>query len=153
MTVITLQTVIDAPIGVCFDLARDIDLHQKTTEKTRERAVAGKTTGLIEKGDSVTWEAVHFGIKQRLSVTIDEMNYPYYFNDKMVKGAFKEMSHNHFFEFKEGKTLMRDEFSYQTPFGIIGKFFDMLVLKEYMRKFLVERNRILKDVAESREED
>ncbi|WP_232541160.1 SRPBCC family protein [Spirosoma endbachense] len=126
-------------------------MHQQSTEKTKERAVAGKTSGLIEKGNFVTWEAIHFGIKQRLTVSIVEMNYPYYFNDKMVKGAFKEMNHSHFFEFEQGKTLMRDEFTYQTPFGILGAIFDKLILRTYMEKFLIERNRILKNVAESNE--
>ncbi len=150
MTTVKLKTVIDAPIEKCFDLARDIDLHQKTTEKSRERAVAGKTSGLIEKGDFVTWEAIHFGIKQRLTVVIAEMNYPYHFSDKMTKGAFKAMCHNHYFEEKQGKTLMRDEFIYQTPFGILGIIFDKLILRSYMERFLIERNCILKNVAESK---
>lgn len=150
MTIIKLKTVIDAPIEKCFDLARNIDLHQQTTEKTKERAVAGKTSGLIEKGNFVTWEAIHFGIKQRLTVTIVDMDYPYYFSDKMIKGAFKDMHHSHFFEVEQGKTLMRDEFTYQTPFGIFGAIFDKLILRTYMEKFLVERNRILKSVAESK---
>lgn len=78
------------------------------------------------------------------------MDYPYYFSDKMIKGAFKEMHHSHFFEVKQGKTLMRDEFTYQTPFGIFGAIFDRLILRTYVEKFLVERNRILKSVAESK---
>lgn len=149
MTTIKLRTVIDAPIERCFDLARNIDLHQLTTEQTSERAIAGKTSGLIEKGDFVTWEAIHFGLKQRLTVTILEMDYPHYFSDKMVKGAFKEMNHKHFFEYQQGKTVMSDEFTYKTPFGVLGVVFDRLVLKAYMKKFLLKRNRVLKKVAES----
>ena len=152
MTTIKLETLIDAPIEECFALARDIDLHQKTTEKSRERAVAEKTSGLIEKGGFVTWEAVHFGIKQRLTVVIAEMNRPYHFRDKMTKGAFKAMRHNHYFEGEQGKTLMRDEFTYQTPFGILGTIFDKLILRSYMKKFLIERNRILKNRAELKKE-
>jgi hypothetical protein len=70
MTEINLETEIDADIEKCFDLARDIDVHTLSTSKTKEIAVAGRTSGLCEKGDKITWEAIHFGIKQRLSVEI-----------------------------------------------------------------------------------
>ncbi len=53
MTIIKLETVIDATIEKCLDLTRDIDLQQKTTEKSSERVVAGKTSGLIEEEDFV----------------------------------------------------------------------------------------------------
>jgi ligand-binding SRPBCC domain-containing protein len=151
MTVIKLETEINAPVGHCFDLARNIDLHQLTTKKTGERAIAGKTSGLIEPGETVTWEAVHFGIRQQLTVTITTMKYPTYFCDEMVKGAFKSMRHQHFFEqVDSNRTVMRDEFMYETPFGIFGAIFNKLVLTNYMTRFLVERNRILKEVAESK---
>ena len=57
---------------VCFDLARNVDIHTETTANTKERAAAGVTTGLMEKGDSVTWEAIHFGVKQKLTAKIVE---------------------------------------------------------------------------------
>lgn len=49
-----LKTFIDAPVERCFDLARSIDLHKISLEHTNEKAVAGKTAGLIEPGESVT---------------------------------------------------------------------------------------------------
>jgi len=47
---------------------------------------------------------------------------------------------------------MRDEFTYQTPFGILGTIFDKLILRSYMKKFLIKRNRILKNIAELKKE-
>ena len=64
MPIIEHEITINAPIHICFDLARDVDVHTETTAKTKERAIAGVTTGLMENGDTVTWEAVHLGIKQ-----------------------------------------------------------------------------------------
>jgi hypothetical protein len=49
-----IETPIAAPIEVCFDLARDIDFHTRSLEGTGERAVAGRTTGLIGLEESVT---------------------------------------------------------------------------------------------------
>jgi len=54
MPVIHLETSIAAPVDVCFDLNRDIDVHTQSTARTRERAVAGVTSGLIDAGQEVT---------------------------------------------------------------------------------------------------
>ncbi len=50
MPLIELSTGIRAPIERVFDLARSIDAHVASTGQTRERAVAGRTSGLIELG-------------------------------------------------------------------------------------------------------
>lgn len=151
MTAIHLETIINAPIETCFDLSRSIDFHIDSASHTQERAVAGKTSGLIEAGESVTWEARHFGIMQRLTVQITAMRSPTYFCDEMLQGAFKTMKHQHFFHsLPTGQTQMIDIFEYQTPFGIFGKAFDVLVLKRHMTNFLLKRNAILKQRAESR---
>lgn len=71
-----------------------------------------------------------------------------FFEDEMVKGAFKSMRHEHHFTEENGKTIMRDHFEYQTPFGIFGKLFDVLILRKYMTRFLAQRNNILKALAE-----
>jgi hypothetical protein len=54
MPIIKHQIFIRAPIHRCFDLARNVEVHTKTTAKTNEKAVSGVTKGLLEKGDSVT---------------------------------------------------------------------------------------------------
>ena len=63
---IELNTEINAPINVVFDLSRSIDFHIKSTEQTGEKAVAGKTSGLIDLNESVTWRAKHFGFNKTL---------------------------------------------------------------------------------------
>lgn len=151
MTEICLETFIKAPIEVCFNLARSIDLHKISLEHTNEKAIDGRISGLIEKGEFVTWQAKHFGVNQTLSVKITEMNPPNYFCDEMTKGAFKTMRHKHFFEQKEKGTLMTDNFFYEVPFGIFGNAFDALILENYMKRLLQSRNRTIKQTAESGE--
>jgi ligand-binding SRPBCC domain-containing protein len=151
MPEIRLETFINAPVERCFDLARSIDLHEVSLEYTNEKAIDGKTSGLIEKGEFVTWQARHFGIKQRLSVKITEMTPPNYFCDEMTKGAFKSMRHEHFFETRENGTLMTDKFYYKAPFWIFGVVFDYFILKNYMKRLLERRNQTIKRIAESDE--
>ncbi len=76
MPVIELSTVIRAPRERVFDLARSIDAHQVSTKGTQERAVAGVTTGLIGMNEAVTWEARHFGVRQRLTVRVTAFTLP-----------------------------------------------------------------------------
>jgi ligand-binding SRPBCC domain-containing protein len=139
---------IKATINVCFDLARNIDVHTQTTSHTKEKAVGGVTTGLIEKGESVTWEAVHFGVRQRLTAKIIEMERPYRFVDVMIKGAFHSFRHTHTFESENDGTVMEDRFEYKSPFGVIGRLADILFLEKYMTKFIVARAKALKEIAE-----
>ncbi len=159
MPLIHLTTEINAPIQVVFDLARSIDFHEKTASKSREKAVGGRTSGLIELGETVVWEAVHFGIKQKLSTKITAMNAPKSFKDEMVFGAFKSIKHDHAFisapvdktalkENKGDKTIMIDFFHFESPYGLVGKMFNNLVLTNYMKRFLKERNAAIKKEAE-----
>jgi len=149
MPTVVLETQIHAPIEVCFDLARDIDAHCRTTGSTQERAVAGVTTGLIGMGQSVTFEAVHFGVRQRLSTRIVEFERPHRFVDEMTRGAFKTMRHLHEFLPIAGATLMRDTLQWTAPLGWLGIVADKLFLEKYMRNFLLQRNSNLKKLAQS----
>jgi ligand-binding SRPBCC domain-containing protein len=149
MPTIHLEMLINAPIEICFDLSRSIDLHQVSTSKTNERAIAGKTFGLIELDESVTWEATHLFVRQRLTSIITKYEKPIYFRDEQVKGAFQYIKHDHFFEEKDGKTLMRDIFEFKAPLGILGRLAEWLFLTNYMKKFLIIRNNTIREYAET----
>lgn len=149
MPKIHLQTEIIASLEVAFDLSRSIDLHKISTRHTKEEAIAGRTSGLIELGESVTWRAKHLGFTQDLTSKITDFEYPSFFADEMAQGIFKSFRHEHYFKNQEGKTVMTDVFDYQSPLGILGKFADFLFLKKYLQKLLEKRNAIIKDFAES----
>lgn len=116
--------------------------------RTNERAVAGVTSGLLEIGDSVTWEATHFGIKQRLTARITEMTKPYKFTDVMLQGTFHSFTHIHEFTVCDTGTIMKDTFTYKSPYGFIGKIVDKLFLEKYMKKFIISKANELKKIAE-----
>ena len=149
MPTIQLQTYINAPIDRVFDLSRSIDMHSISTASTHEKAIAGRTSGLIEAGETVTWEATHFGFRQQLQSKITAMEYPHYFRDEMLKGAFKSIYHEHFFIEQDGGTLVKDVFRFEAPFGILGAVFNRLVLTSYMKRFIAARNAIVKQYAET----
>lgn len=149
MPTIYLETIINADIKICFDLSRSIDLHQISTAKTKERAIDGITSGLVNTGDFVTWEAIHFGIKQQLTTKISLVKPYVHFRDEQLKGAFKYFIHDHYFKTENDKVVMVDNFEFSSPYGFIGKIFDKLILTNYMKGFLIERNQTIKEYAES----
>jgi ligand-binding SRPBCC domain-containing protein len=149
MSEIYLKTIIKAEIQKVFDLARDIDLHQKSTSKTQEKAIAGRISGLIEENETVTWRAKHLGVYQTHTSTIISMEKPYQFTDIMLKGTFKSLKHQHIFKQEGENTIMTDIFEFESPFGIIGKLFNHFFLKNYLKNFLLERNKLIKTTAEN----
>jgi ligand-binding SRPBCC domain-containing protein len=149
MPIIELHTEINAPIKRCFDLSRSIDLHLISTKHTGETAIAGKTSGLIDLDETVTWRAKHFFIWQTLTSKVVEFNSPHFFADEMVDGAFKSFRHEHYFFTVNDKTIMKDVFTFESPLGVLGKLFNLISLTGYMRSLLEQRNEVIKQVAES----
>ena len=149
MPTIHLQTQINAPRQVVFDLSRSIDVHKLSTAHTNETAIAGVISGLINLNETVTWRAKHFGVYHKLTSKITEFDSPYYFADEMVKGIFKRFKHQHYFEDYRGGMLMTDLFEYRSPLKILGRIADKIFLKKYMTELLIKRNTLIKEIAES----
>jgi ligand-binding SRPBCC domain-containing protein len=145
-----LQTVIEAPIELVYDLARDIDLHARSMAHTNERAVAGRTGGRIVSGETVTWRARHFGITWSLTSLITVTEAPTRFVDEQLQGPFRSFRHEHRFESMTGATVMTDRWQHIAPLGPLGRLVDRLVLERHMRGLLETRNRVLKAEAEAK---
>jgi len=136
---------------MCFDLARSVDAHVVSAGASGERAVAGVTTGLLGLGDQVTWRGRHLGVVQELTSRITAFDRPRHFRDEMVRGAFRKLAHDHYFEAVPAGTRMRDVFEFSAPLGILGRLAEWAVLTGYLRRFLEERAQVLKRLAESGE--
>lgn len=154
MVTIRETTLIRAPLERCFDLSRSIEVHLLGNIHFRESAVAigGRTAGLIELGERVTWRAKHFWFWHELTSEITRYQRPTYFQDVMVRGIFRCMRHDHHFRtVGNGGTEMRDVFVFAAPAYLLGRIAEFLFLRRYMRKLLRERNRVIRRVAESEE--
>lgn len=148
MPLIRLETFIGAPPERCFEVARDVDVHQGSMAQSRESAVAGVTSGKLGPGDTVTWQATHFGLRLRLTSRITEFQPPHRFVDEMIRGPFARLRHAHEFHPQAGGTRMVDIFDYATPLGPLGWLADQLVIRRYMERLLTTRNVFLKAAAE-----
>ena len=121
-----LRTEIAAPIGRVFDLARSIDAHVDSMAQSRERAIAGVTSGLIGLGEHVTWRARHFGIPFTMTSEITAMEPPNYFVDEQRRGPFRTFRHEHRFERTHGRTIVTDSVTISAPLGSIGRVAEMI---------------------------
>ncbi len=149
MPTIHLTTFIAAPADVVFDLSRHVGLHKESMSKYKEEAVAGTRFGLIEKEDTVTWKARHLFKERLLRVKITEMRIPEMFTDVQLQGDFKEMKHEHYFKPCDNGTILIDLFHFESPYGMMGRWFNALYLTNYMKKLLEQRNKTIREFAES----
>jgi ligand-binding SRPBCC domain-containing protein len=152
--VVTLEdlTAIRAPIERCFDLARSVEVHLAGNVHSGETAVAaaGVTSGLIHMAQRVTWRAKHLGVWHSLTSEITAMDRPTYFQDTMIQGVFRFMTHDHFFQtLSRDETEMKNVFCFAAPLPLLGGLAEIAFLRRYMQGLLRERNAVLKEIAES----
>jgi ligand-binding SRPBCC domain-containing protein len=146
---IRLETWIDAPVERCFLLSLSVDLHTASAHSSQEKAIAGVTTGLINKGDTVTFQGRHFGLTQNHTSRIEIMRPYSHFQDVMISGRFKRFEHDHYFAAMNDGTRMRDEIRFSAPWGVLGRLATRMFLRQHLTAFLADRNAVLKQVAES----
>jgi ligand-binding SRPBCC domain-containing protein len=137
------RTHLPMTVQEAFDRSRSIDVHVASMTDSRERAVAGVTSGLIGSGEEVTWRAWHFGVPFRMTSRISEFDPPSSFVDEQARGPFRSFRHEHeFAEEAMGGTLMVDRVRFVAPFGVLGRAAE-LVLGPYLRRLIEHRNTVL----------
>lgn len=150
MPTVHITTFIAAPAEVVFDLSRHIGLHKISQQTHKEEAVGGTTNGLIQKGEFVTWKAKHLFKTRILKIRIKEMNPFSFFEDVMEEGDFKLFQHQHYFKPVQNGTIVIDKLNFESPYGIVGSLFNHLYLTNYMKLLLQQRNKVIKEYAESK---
>lgn len=139
------------PREVLFDLARSIDAHVRSQQKSAERAVAGVTSGLIGEGQDVTWRARHFGLAFTMTSRITSLEFPVRFVDEQIRGPFKSFRHVHEFTATERGCVMTDAVEFTAPLGPAGLLAERLVLRRYLERLIANRGRFLAGLAEAQQ--
>ncbi|HEY3633282.1 MAG TPA: SRPBCC family protein [Jatrophihabitantaceae bacterium] len=139
----TRVTTLPASPPQAFELSLSVEAHLRSMERSRERAVAGVTSGILTLGDEITWRAWHFGVPWTMTSRVTEYDPPHRFVDEQVRGPFHAFRHEHLFEASADGCLMTDRVAFQAPFGIIGRLTERVVLRRYLAHLIAERNRYL----------
>jgi ligand-binding SRPBCC domain-containing protein len=112
-----LTTTIAAAPNDCFLMALSVDAHMSSMGPSDERVVAGVRSGSMALGQSVTWQAKHFGLPFRMTSKITEYEQPTRFVDEQTSGPFASWWHEHRFEEHAGQTVMTDLVRYRSRPG------------------------------------
>ena len=148
MTRFEAITAIAAPPQRVFDVSLEIETHMASMAGSGERVIGGVSSGRMKLGETVTWQARHFGLRWRMTSLISAYDAPGYFVDEQVTGPFKRWYHAHHFEPDgNGGTVMRDIVDFAAPLGPLGTIAEFMVLDRYMPRLIRIRNVHLKDAA------
>jgi ligand-binding SRPBCC domain-containing protein len=131
-------------------MSLSVDAHTASMGRSKERAIAGVTQGEMSLGQSVTWQARHFGIPFRMTSAVTAYDRPHRFVDEQQRGPFRRWWHEHTFVERDGITEMTDVVRYSVPAGPFGRLVDTVRLRTYLRRLLEARNAWLKTELESR---
>lgn len=136
----TLERMVPASPNEVFDLSLDVGLHVTSQLSHGERVASGRTSGLLEDGEQITWSARHFGLRFRMTSLVFDVERPHRFRDRQVRGPFGSFLHTHEFEPLGDMTLMRDTIEFRSPVGPVGRLVDALVMRRHLIRVITERN-------------
>jgi ligand-binding SRPBCC domain-containing protein len=149
MVTIRMVTWVDAPVERCFKLATSVDFQLASSKSKNIKVVAGVKSGLLEQGDTVTWQGRMFGLG-KIHTNRMEISRPFhFFREVMVAGAFKVYEHDRHFAAMDDGTRIKDEVRFSAHLGPLGRIFEKVVLRRHMTALLSWKNEALKQVAES----
>jgi ligand-binding SRPBCC domain-containing protein len=135
MPQICIETFIDAPADICFDLMRDPRVHRGSKLEIN----GGRE---ISVGQRVTFESRVMGIAQQLMVEVVECDRPNLFIDEMVQGPMRSFRHIHEFKENDGRTELVDTLIWESPWG---KFGDNRIERR-LRSIVIDRNEQIKEL-------
>jgi ligand-binding SRPBCC domain-containing protein len=146
---VVVTTQVPAPVEIVYAALLDPEMHARTAPG-RERVVdisprpsegeGAGVRGRLGLGDEVTFEATHFGFRQRLTARITATDPPHSFEDRQVRGFFRHLVHLHEFMPEGEGTRMVDAMEFASP---LGTLFDRYVLAPYLQRFLTKRGEAL----------
>lgn len=84
-----------------------------------------------------------FGIPVRWKTEICELNKPFSFTDRQLKGPYRIWEHRHAFIEKDNGVLVKDKVNYQLPFGVIGSLTHLLLVRKKIETIFNYRRQML----------
>ena len=139
---------IDAPIERCFQLSTSVEI---VREELGMKPVAGRTSGLVQGGDTVRWEGWQLGFPNYHVSLISAFDSPFFFQDSMLAGRFRSFQHDHHFEATSHGVQLRDELRFSMPLGLAGWMVGRWIMVPHIRRLLRRRFLLIRRIAESEE--
>ena len=149
MTNIHVTTFILAPAERVFDLCRNTSIYKTVLKDRKERFSSGAGSSLITSGETITFNARHLGKTRVMTARLIEVERPTKFAEEQVKGDLKSFRLESHFKEVENGTILINILTFEGPRDFLGSLFARFFLKSYLEKFLLKRNEVIKQYAES----
>lgn len=152
MSIIFLETNINAPIDRVFDLSCRVESHLAYSKLSKVKIIKGKKSGSFYLGESITWRANHFCFQQKYTLTITDLYKPTYFVYQLKGGIFRSLRHECHFSYRNGTTTMSNVLKFIPRKGFVGVLVNFLFLRAYLIHLVMRQNMMIKKKAESPKE-
>jgi ligand-binding SRPBCC domain-containing protein len=141
---------IHAPIDRCFGLSTHLAVVER---ELGMHPVEGRTGGLVTAGDTIRWEGIQLGFANyHVSLIVPETwQPPYFFQDRMVAGRFRDFEHDHRFIETTNGTWVEDWVRFAMPLGWPGSIVGRVVLVPHILGLMRRRFDLLKRICETDE--
>lgn len=149
MPTIHLTTFVEAPIERVFDLSRNTSVIKAFLQNRKEVIQVSAGDVLVDSGDTISYQAKHFGKTRIVTTRIADIHRPLSFNEEQVKGDLKSFRHQHHFKEANNGTFVIDIIDYEAPRDLIGGWLARWSMKEYLEHFVQQRNAMVRQYAES----
>ena len=149
MPTIHLTTFIAAPIDRVFDLSRNLSIYKLLMKDREEKFSSGAASSLINHGETITFMVKHFGRTRIVTTRVTDLKKPISFVQEQVNGDLILFKHEQHFKSIENGTIMIDMLDFEGPRDVIGKILGKVYLKKYLEKYLHNRNKLIRQYAES----
>ena len=149
MGFIHITNFIAAPAETVYDLSRHMLLQKKAMEKMGGRQIRGVSSGLLPNNETVLWSLPVWRKEIFFSLKITETTPGHFIQEEMVQGGLDSFKHLRHFKRILNGTLVIDEIFYTMPKKFWGVWVDKFWLNNTLHKLLEERNKLLKEYAES----
>lgn len=92
-----------------------------------------------------------FGIPMKWKTKITQVDFYKSFTDFQEKGPYKLWNHHHeFIENKDG-VLMKDNLTYEMPYGVLGQLAHSLIVKKKLKRIFDYRYQVLEELINKKE--
>jgi len=149
MGFIHITSFVSAPANIVCDLSRHMLLQKKAMEKIGARQIRGVSSGLLSDNEIVLWAIRMWRKEVFFSLKITESTAGHFIREEMMQGGLESFKHLRHFKHIQNGTLVIDEIFYTMPKKFWSVWIDRLWLNKTLYTLLEERNKILRDYAET----
>jgi ligand-binding SRPBCC domain-containing protein len=119
--ILSFQQQVSRPLAEVFDFFSRAENLEALTPPWLYFKILGVNPQPVQRGTLIIYSLRVHGIPLRWTSEIVEWDPPHRFVDLQLRGPYKLWRHEHFFESRDGGTLISDTINLALPLGLVGR--------------------------------